>query len=119
MNADPNRDTSSRYGHLTPDELVRLLEARDRRDSTKFGLIWEANEIDRDKAINSDFVALDLIPEQSVGTGPWRNLVIEGDNFDALRYLRMTYAGRVKCILIDPPYNTGKKGLRLQRQLRR
>jgi len=68
----------SRYNDLTHDELVRLLEARDRRDSTRFGLIWEANEIDRDKAVNSDFVALDLIPEQSAGTAPWRNLIIEG-----------------------------------------
>ena len=99
----------SKYDHLTKDELARLLEARDRRDSTRFGLVWEANEIDRDKAVNSDFVALDLVPEASVGAAPWRNLIIEGDNFDALRYLRMTHAGRVKCILIDPPYNTGKK----------
>lgn len=97
----------SKYDHLTKDELARLLEARDRRDATRFGLVWEANEIDRDKAVNSDFVALDLVPEHSVGTDPWRNLIIEGDNFDALRYLRMTHAGRVKCILIDPPYNTG------------
>ena len=98
-----------KYDHLTKDELVRLLEARDRRDATRFGLVWEANEIDRDKAINSDFVALDLVPDQSVGEGPWQNLIIEGDNFDALRYLRMTYAGRVKCIYIDPPYNTGNR----------
>lgn len=35
--------------------------------------------------------------------------IIEGDNFDALRYLRMTYAGRIKCIYIDPPYNTGNR----------
>ena len=83
--------------------------ARDRRDATRFGLVWEANEIDRDKAINSDFVALDLVPDQSVGAAPWRNLIIEGDNFDALRYLRMTHAGRVKCIYIDPPYNTGNR----------
>ena len=110
MNDNVNRATQSRYADLTHDELVRLLEARDRRDTTKFGLIWEANEIDRDKAINADFVALDLIPNQSSDdAGPWRNLIIEGDNFDALRYLRMTHAGRVKCILIDPPYNTGKK----------
>ena len=87
----------SKYDHLSHDELVRLLEARDRRDATRFGLVWEANEIDRDKAVNADFVALDLQPEHSVGTAPWRNLVIEGDNFDALRYLRMTHAGRVKC----------------------
>jgi adenine-specific DNA-methyltransferase len=37
------------------------------------------------------------------------NLIIEGDNFDALRYLRMAFAGQVKCIYIDPPYNTGNR----------
>ena len=47
-------------------------------------------------------------PEPKAQIAPWRNLVIEGDNFDALRYLRMTHAGRVTCIYIDPPYNTGK-----------
>lgn len=100
-----------KYQHLTPDELVRLLVARDRRDATRFGLVWEANEIERDKAINADFVALDLAPELSTPQpeGGWNNLIIEGDNFDALRYLRMTHSGKVKCILIDPPYNTGSK----------
>ena len=100
---------TSRYDHLTKDELVRLLAARDRRDATRFGLVWEANEIDRDKAINADFVALDLVPEHSAGAAPWRNLIVEGDNFDALRYLKMTFAGQVKCIYIDPPYNTGNR----------
>lgn len=100
-----------KYQHLTRDELVRLLVARDRRDATRFGLVWEANEIERDKAINADFVALDLDPELSTPQPEdgWNNLIIEGDNFDALRYLRMTHAGKVKCILIDPPYNTGMK----------
>ncbi len=101
--------TRPRYNDLSHDELVRLLEARDRRDATRFGLVWEANEIERDRAVNADFVALDLVPEQCVGDAPWRNLIIEGDNFDALRYLRMTHAGRVKCIYIDPPYNTGNR----------
>ena len=35
--------------------------------------------------------------------------MIEGDNFDVLRWLRMTKAGRIQCIIIDPPYNTGHK----------
>ncbi len=97
------------YDHLSREELIHLLRARDRRDATRFGLVWEANEIERDAAINADFVALDLVPELCCGSGPWRNLIIEGDNFDALRHLRMTYAGEVKCIYIDPPYNTGNK----------
>ena len=100
---------SRNYGDLSKDELIRLLEARDRRDSTRFGLVWEANEVERDRALNQDFVALDLDTSLSAGVGPWRNLIIEGDNFDALRYLRMTFAGRVKCIYIDPPYNTGSR----------
>lgn len=97
------------YDDLTKEELIRLLQARDRRDATKFGLVWEANEIERDKALNQDFVALDLDAKLSCGAAPWENLIIEGDNFDALRYLKMTYSGRVKCIYIDPPYNTGNR----------
>jgi len=38
------------------------------------------------------------------------NLIIEGDNLIALKALLPTHAGRVKCIYIDPPYNTGNEG---------
>jgi adenine-specific DNA-methyltransferase len=36
-------------------------------------------------------------------------LIIEGDNFDSLRLLRATHAGKIRVIYIDPPYNTGNK----------
>jgi len=97
------------YDDLSKQELIEQLKARDRKDATRFGLVWEADEIERDKALNSDFVALDLDPALSYGDGPWRNLIIEGDNYDALRALKLGFAGRVKCIYIDPPYNTGNK----------
>ena len=38
------------------------------------------------------------------------NLIIEGDNLIALKALLPTHAGRIKCIYIDPPYNTGEEG---------
>jgi len=98
---------TSKYDRYSKDELVRIIVERDRRP--KFGLVWERDEIDHDRSLNRDFVALDPIPELSCGGGPWHNLLVEGDNFDALRYLRMTHAGQVKCIYIDPPYNTGNK----------
>ena len=97
------------YDDLSKQELIEQLKARDRKDATRFGLVWEADEIERDKALNSDFVALDLDAAFSQGDGPWRNLIIEGDNYDALRALKLGFAGRVKCIYIDPPYNTGNK----------
>ena len=38
------------------------------------------------------------------------NIYISGDNLDALHHLVKSYAGQVKCIYIDPPYNTGEDG---------
>ncbi|MBR1546364.1 MAG: site-specific DNA-methyltransferase [Prevotella sp.] len=38
------------------------------------------------------------------------NIYISGDNLDALKHLLKSYAGKVKCIYIDPPYNTGSDG---------
>ena len=43
-------------------------------------------------------------------TGVDDNLIVHGDNLDALKALLPRYAGRVKCIYIDPPYNTGNEG---------
>ena len=47
------------------------------------------------------------VPERSKDWDTTQNLYIEGDNLDALKILRETYAGKVKLIYIDPPYNTG------------
>jgi len=38
------------------------------------------------------------------------NLIIHGDNLAALKSLLPTYHGKVKCVYIDPPYNTGNEG---------
>ena len=43
-------------------------------------------------------------------TGPHDNLIIHGDNLNALKALLPRYGGRIKCIYIDPPYNTGTEG---------
>ena len=56
----------------------------------------------------------ELIPVRGKGLGKKAslhdNLVIEGDNLAALKALLPTYHGKVKCIYIDPPYNTGNEG---------
>lgn len=46
-------------------------------------------------------------PEKSVDWDTTENLYIEGDNLDALKIMRQTYAGSFDLIYIDPPYNTG------------
>ena len=46
-------------------------------------------------------------PEYSYGDPGSGNMLIQGDNLLALKALEQDYAGKVKCIFIDPPYNTG------------
>jgi adenine-specific DNA-methyltransferase len=48
-----------------------------------------------------------LQPEHCVGSPEADNMLIHGDNLLALKALEQHYAGKVKCIYIDPPYNTG------------
>jgi adenine-specific DNA-methyltransferase len=96
-----------RYDHLEREQLIRLLERRDHE--RQLGLVWERDEIEAERALNDDYVALTLDESLSHGQAPWRDLIIEGDNFDALRALRMSHAGRIRCIYIDPPYNTGNR----------
>ena len=54
-----------------------------------------------------------LLPDESKGIGPVAldgNLVVHGDNLHALKTLLPLYEGKVDCIFIDPPYNTGNEG---------
>ncbi|MVN20803.1 site-specific DNA-methyltransferase [Mucilaginibacter arboris] len=46
-------------------------------------------------------------PEYSYGDADTQNMIIHGDNLLALKALEQDYAGKIKCIYIDPPYNTG------------
>lgn len=49
-------------------------------------------------------------PAKGAKPGLEDNLIIHGDNLHALKALLPIYAGRIKCIYIDPPYNTGTEG---------
>ena len=46
-------------------------------------------------------------PELSYGEQDVGNMLIHGDNLIALKALEQDYAGQIKCIYIDPPFNTG------------
>lgn len=99
-----------RLQDLNAPELRRLLT--EQLTKQKLGLTWERDAIAHDRALNADVVLPRLLPEVShtpEGCTQHANLIIEGDNFDALRLLRATHAGKVRVIYIDPPYNTGNK----------
>ena len=56
------------------------------------------------------FRLLNDVPDLACGEPGAGNRIVEGDNLEALKALLPYYAGQVKCIYIDPPYNTGNEG---------
>jgi adenine-specific DNA-methyltransferase len=56
------------------------------------------------------FRLLEADERLSCGEEDSGNLIVQGDNLHALKALLPKYAGKVKCIYIDPPYNTGNEG---------
>lgn len=69
-------------------------------------LQWLTRDDDIKKAKIAPYRLLEPAPELSAGDPHSPNMLIQGDNLEALKALLPYYAGRVKCIYIDPPYNT-------------
>ena len=70
------------------------------------------NWIGKEAVVNHDkevpFRLLRKVKSSSVGDNS-QNLIIHGDNLEALKALMPYYVGKIKCIYIDPPYNTGNE----------
>lgn len=75
----------------------------------KYGLSWHGKKKARQIALTPSTGTLLPCPEESVNWDTTKNLIIEGDNLEVLKLLQKSYAGRVKMIFIDPPYNTGNE----------
>lgn len=71
------------------------------------------NWLGRDEALKTaaktPYRLLEEVPELGYGDKSTDNMIIQGDNLEALKALLPFYAGQVKCIYIDPPYNTGSR----------
>lgn len=70
------------------------------------------NWIGKDKVLNhhNEVPYRVLNKKYSYGDDDAENMVIHGDNLEALKSLLPKYEGKIKCIYIDPPYNTGNEG---------
>lgn len=73
----------------------------------KYGLNWHGKRRARQIALTPSTGTLLPCPQDSVDWDSTQNLMIEGDNLEVLKLLQKSYAGKVKLIYIDPPYNTG------------
>lgn len=73
----------------------------------RYVLNW-AGKSDAFKVLQQSTTAtLKPAPEESINFDASENVFIEGENLEVLKVLQKAYYGKVKCIIIDPPYNTG------------
>jgi adenine-specific DNA-methyltransferase len=94
-------------GKIDFDALRQLLGEEVDDGDERYGLNWAGKRRARRLALTPSTATLLPAPEDSVDWDTTQNLVIEGDNLEVLKLLQKSYAGKVKLIYIDPPYNTG------------
>ena len=95
-------------GKVDFEVLKQLLGTEVDESKEKYGLNWHGKRQARQLALTPSTGTLRPCREDSVDWDTTRNLMIEGDNLEVLKLLQKSYAGKVKLIYIDPPYNTGK-----------
>ncbi len=103
------KDLQSRIKEL--EEKIKILE---KNKPKKFGLVWEEKKEDVVEKCKENIPILKL-KEKSKSVEPIlildkdkpENILIEGDNYEALNVLNYTHKGKIDIIYIDPPYNTG------------
>lgn len=98
-----------REGKVDFDALRQLLGDDVAKEDELFGLQWHGKARARRNALVPSLGTLRPCKEESKNWDSTKNLYIEGDNLEVLKLLQKSYAGKVKMIYIDPPYNTGKE----------
>lgn len=106
-------ETKDEYGNITRAINFELLQQELSNeivegDKERYQLTWPG----KSEAILTANTPIDKtlrpVKEDSTNWDTTENLYIEGDNLEVLKLLQESYLNKVKCIYIDPPYNTGK-----------
>jgi len=94
-------------GNLNKAELEALLKDFEVNDVVKFEFRWAGKMGSKKTAFTPSKARLQADPKRSVNFDDTQNVIIEGENLEVLKLLQKSYYNKVKCIYIDPPYNTG------------
>ena len=100
-----------KQAHNDDVSIAALNEIENALREKKYGLVWEEHSEAVDDMLKENIPVLVEDPKRRLCKDenlPW-NFIIEGDNLQALYLLEKTHRGKVDCIYIDPPYNTGAR----------
>jgi len=94
-------------GQLDETQLRSLFPSDQTIRMEKFRFEWVGKQESKYRSFTSSLSTLVADEQRSVNFEKTKNLFVEGDNLEVMKLLQTTYFEQVKCIYIDPPYNTG------------
>ncbi|MDI9363834.1 MAG: site-specific DNA-methyltransferase [Flavobacterium sp.] len=101
-------DLFTNEGKLNIDELKKVVDPASVSETERFEFRWLGKSAAKRNAFTPSNATLMLDESRSVHPTESENIIIEGENLEVLKLLSGSYREKVKCIYIDPPYNTGK-----------
>lgn len=101
-------DLFTTEGNLNIDELKKVVDPNSVNETERYEFRWFGKSQAKRSAFTPSNATLIYDEKRSVNPDEGENLIIEGENLEVLKLLSGSYRGEIKCIYIDPPYNTGK-----------
>ena len=101
-------DLFTNDGKLNISELKKVIDPKSVNETERYEFRWFGKSNAKREAFTPTDATLVYDEERSVNPSESENLIIEGENLAVLKLLSNSYREQVKCIYIDPPYNTGK-----------
>ncbi|MFN0139346.1 MAG: site-specific DNA-methyltransferase [Pyrinomonadaceae bacterium] len=99
-------DIFSDEGKINETELRKIVE--EVPSSERYEFNWFGKTKAKHEAFTPTRLTLTFDEARSVNADKSENIIIEGENLEVLKLLLRGYRDQIKCIYIDPPYNTGK-----------
>jgi len=101
-------DLFANEGKVNVREIAKLMDYASVNETERYEFRWFGKSNAKREAFTPTDATLVYDEERSVNPTESENLIIEGENLAVLKLLSNSYREQVKCIYIDPPYNTGK-----------
>lgn len=101
-------DLFTNEGNLNIDELKKVVDPASVSETERYEFRWFGKSNAKRNAFTPSNATLIYDEARSVNPNESENLIIEGENLEVLKLLSGSYREKIKCIYIDPPYNTGK-----------
>jgi adenine-specific DNA-methyltransferase len=95
-------------GNLNIDEVKKAVNPDSVSETERYEFRWFGKSQAKRNAFTPSNATLVYDENRSVNPTESENIIIEGENLEVLKLLSGSYREKIKCIYIDPPYNTGK-----------